>query len=115
MPGRLSPRVPAYVLIDSHVTDAARYATYAAEGGRILPGLGGRFLSRGGRVEVLEGSWTPTRIVVIEFPDVAAARRWYQSPQYQAARRMREGAADFRCVIVEGVAGSGPAVPSPQA
>jgi uncharacterized protein (DUF1330 family) len=97
--------VPAYVLIDSDVHDPARYAAYAAEGGRILPGLGGRFLARGGRVEVLEGTWAPTRLVVIEFPDAAAARRWHASPQYQAARRLREGAADFRCVLVEGVAG----------
>ena len=98
--------MPAFVIIDSDVRDPKRYADYAAEGGRILPGLGGRFLARGGRVEVLEGDWAPTRLVVIEFPDAAAARRWYSSPQYQAARRMREGAADFRCILVEGLAGS---------
>src|SRR5687768_13383187 len=94
--------MPAYVIIDSDVSDPARYAAYAAEGGRVLPGLGGRFLARGGKVEVLEGGWAPTRLVVIEFADVAAARAWYRSPQYQAARRMRAGAADFRAVIVEG-------------
>lgn len=95
--------MPAYVLIDADVHDADRYATYAAEGGRILPGLGGRFLVRGGAIETLEGSWRPRRLVVIEFPDRAAARAWYHSEAYQGARKMREGAADFRAVLVEGL------------
>jgi uncharacterized protein (DUF1330 family) len=101
--------MPAYVLIDADVHDDARYATYAAEGGRILPGLGGRFLARGGAIEVLEGTWRPRRLVVIEFPDRATARSWYHSVSYQDARRIREGAADFRAVLVEGLPGAGQA------
>ncbi len=97
--------MPAYVLIDADVRDDARYAAYAAEGGRILPELGGRFLARGGAIEVLEGTWRPRRLVVIEFPDRAAARRWYASEEYRAARQLREGAADFRAVLVEGLPG----------
>lgn len=101
--------MPAYVLIDADVHDAERYAAYAAEGGRILPGLGGRFLVRGGAIENLEGTWRPRRLVVIEFPDRAAARAWYHSAAYQGARKLREGAASFSAVLVEGLPGAGQA------
>ncbi|MFO1534856.1 MAG: DUF1330 domain-containing protein [Thermoplasmatota archaeon] len=52
---------------------------------------------------MLEGEWRPTRLVVIEFPDREAARRWFASPEYQQAARARRGAADFRAVLVDGL------------
>ena len=64
---------------------------------------GGRFLVRGGELSVLEGDWTPKRLVVLEFEDLEAAKRWYDSPSYQEAIRLREGAANLRMVAVEGV------------
>ena len=95
--------MPAYVLIDADVTDPVRYEAYKRLGGEATRKHGGRFLARGGAIEVLEGDWSPRRLVVVEFPDAAAARRWYGSPEYVQAREARAGAATFRAVLVEGV------------
>jgi uncharacterized protein (DUF1330 family) len=64
---------------------------------------GGRFLARGGTIDVLEGDWSPRRLAMIEFPDKAAAVRWYHSAEYQKAKKERLGAARFRCIVTEGV------------
>lgn len=58
---------------------------------------------RGGAVEVIEGDWVPERVVIAKFPSVAAAKAFYDSPEYGKARAAREGAAIMRLVIVEGV------------
>lgn len=63
---------------------------------------GGRFLARGGEVAVLEGDWQPSRLVVLEFEDLAAARDWYRSEVYQQAKKLRDGAARLRMVAIQG-------------
>jgi uncharacterized protein (DUF1330 family) len=95
--------VPAYVIVETDVHDAEQYERYkAASPGAIAAG-GGRFVVRGGELAVLEGDWRPKRLVVLEFEDLDAARRWYDSPEYEEARRLRDGAATLRMVAVEGV------------
>jgi uncharacterized protein (DUF1330 family) len=64
---------------------------------------GGRFVVRGGDLAVLEGDWHPSRLVVLEFPDLETAKRWYESPQYREAKRLRGGAANLRMVAVQGL------------
>lgn len=95
--------MPAYVVIDVTVTDPVRYESYKSQGGLATAKYGGRFLARGGASETLEGGWSPKRLVVVEFPDSAAAKRWYDSPEYGEARKARAGAAEFRAVVVDGV------------
>ena len=93
----------AYVITETDVHDPERYERYkAASPGAIAAG-GGRFIARGGELAVLEGDWQPKRLVLVEFDDLGAARRWYDSPQYREARRLREGAATLRIVAVEGL------------
>lgn len=93
----------AYVIIETDITDPAQYERYkAASPGAVAAG-GGRFLARGGEIAVLEGDWEPSRLVVLEFPDVEAARRWYGSETYQQAKALRAGAARLRMVAVQGV------------
>src|SRR5439155_7703421 len=89
--------------IDVDVTDPARYKEYLRLGDVAMAKHGGKFLARGGSPEALEGGWSPQRGVIIEFPDRAAAKRWYASPEYAAARKAREGAARFRAMVVDGV------------
>jgi uncharacterized protein (DUF1330 family) len=62
-----------------------------------------RYLVRGGELAVLEGDWEPSRLVVLEFEDLEAAKRWYDSERYRQARTLREGAARLRMVAVQGV------------
>jgi uncharacterized protein (DUF1330 family) len=95
--------MPAYVIVETDVTDPEQYERYkAASPGAVAAG-GGRFVARGGELAVLEGDWRPSRLVVLEFEDLAAARRWYESETYQDAKRLREGAARLRMVAVQGV------------
>ena len=80
-----------------------RAAGYAELAGPSVERHGGRFLARGGAVSVLEDEWSPERLVVIEFDSVDAARAWYASEDYRAARSLRQGAGFWRIVVVEGV------------
>ena len=94
----------AYVIADVDVSDPVRYEAYKALTPGAVAAAGGRFVVRGGRHETLEGHWVPGRVVVIEFPSYEAAKAFYDSPPYVAARAAREGATRrFNMVIVEGV------------
>jgi uncharacterized protein (DUF1330 family) len=93
----------AYVLVDCEVTDTARYENYKKLAPPAIAKYGGRYLVRGGATTLLEGEWRPGRIVVLEFPDAAAAKRFYDSPEYRAARAERAGAAKMNMVLAEGL------------
>ena len=95
--------MPAYVIIETDIHDPVQYERYKAASPAAVAGGGGRFLARGGELAVLEGDWNPPRIVVLEFPDLETAKRWYESPGYQEAKQLRDGAANLRMVAVEGV------------
>jgi uncharacterized protein (DUF1330 family) len=95
--------MPAYVIVETDITDPEQYEQYKAATPAAVAAGGGRFLARGGEHAVLEGDWHPSRLVVLEFGDLEAAKRWYESEAYQAAKRLREGAANFRMIAVQGV------------
>ena len=95
--------MPAYVIVETDIHDPEQYEQYKAASPAAVAGGGGRFVVRGGEIAVLEGEWKPTRLVVLEFEDLEAAKRWYASPEYEAAKKLREGAASLRMVAVEGI------------
>ncbi len=95
--------MPAYLIVDCEVTDADRYEIYKQLAPPAIAKYGGRYLVRGGEVGLLEGDWRPSRVVVLEFPDVETAKRFYASPEYSAARAKRAGAARMNMVVVPGV------------
>lgn len=92
----------AYWVAQVEVHDPERYALYAKGAGEAFVKYGGRPLARGGRLHWLEGDERP-RGVIIEFDSMEAAQACYQSPEYQNARRHRDGVADFHLVLVEGL------------
>jgi uncharacterized protein (DUF1330 family) len=94
--------MPAYVIAETDIADPDQYARYMAASPAAIAEGGGRFVVRGGDVEVLEGDWRPPRLVVLEFDDVEAAQRWYDSAQYRAVRALREGAGRVNMVLVPG-------------
>jgi uncharacterized protein (DUF1330 family) len=96
--------MPAYIIVETDVHDPEQYEHYKQATPAAVAAGGGRFLVRGGELSVLEGDWQPKRLVVLEFEDLAAAERFYRSPQYQEAKRLREGAANMNMVAVQGVA-----------
>ena len=95
--------MPAYVVVETEVTDPERYEQYKAAAPAAIAATGGRYLVRGGELTVFEGDWQPSRLVMLEFEDLAAARRWYESAAYQEARKLRGGAARLRVVAVQGI------------
>ena len=97
--------MPAYVIVETDVSDPERYEHYKTAASAAVTAHGGRYLVRGGEQDVLEGDWRPSRLVVLEFADLAAARRWYDSEQYRQARELRAGAARLNLVAVQGVDG----------
>ena len=97
-------RMPAYVIGDVRdVWDTEAIAEYRRRNTDAVANHGGRFLIRGGEAAVLDGEWATRRIVVIEFPDVAAARAWWDSEEYAPLKEMRRGASATNIIVVDGV------------
>ena len=94
----------AYVIYQGEVLDAERYDEYKTKAAASIIAAGGRYLVRGGDVEVLEGEVPAGRTVVLEFPTLQAALDWYRSDEYTEIRQIREGAAVARMYVVDGVA-----------
>ena len=94
--------MPAYFIAEIEVTNPAGYDAYRPLAGASIAQYGGRFVVRGGKAELVEGAKEPARIVVIEFADTAAAKRWYDSPEYQEALKIRLANSTGRVILVEG-------------
>jgi uncharacterized protein (DUF1330 family) len=94
--------MPAYLIVETDITDPEQYEQYKTAASAAVAAAGGRYIVRGGELAVVEGDWTPERLVVLEFADLDAVKRFYDSPDYQAAIRLREGAATMKMVAVEG-------------
>lgn len=95
--------MPAYVVLDIDVTNPEGYARYKELGPPAVAAYGGRYLVRGGRTETLEGSWLPSRLVIIEFPTIESGRAWWASGEYAAAKALRQACARTEMLLVEGV------------
>jgi uncharacterized protein (DUF1330 family) len=95
--------MPAYVIVETDIHDPEQYERYKAASPAAVAGGGGRFVVRGGEVAVLEGEWRPKRLVVLEFENLEAAKRFYESEEYQEVKKLRDGAANLNMVAVEGV------------
>jgi uncharacterized protein (DUF1330 family) len=95
--------VSAYVIADLDVKDEREFREYARKVPDTIAKYGGRYLVRSGKFEVVEGSWRPKRIVVLEFPSMEAARSWYDSEEYRPLKELRIRCAPTDGVLVEGV------------
>jgi uncharacterized protein (DUF1330 family) len=96
--------MPAYVIASvSDAWDQEKLAEYRERNTDVVAAHGGRFIARGGAHKTLEGDWAPKRLVIMEFPDIDAARGWYASDEYAALRELRQAASDTDIVVVEGV------------
>jgi uncharacterized protein (DUF1330 family) len=96
-------RMPAYLLVRANVTDMAQYAEYMKLTPAIVEKYGGEFVVRGGDRAILEGPEAPERIVLLKFDSIAAVKRMYNSDEYQAAIKLREGAAEASFIALDGV------------
>jgi uncharacterized protein (DUF1330 family) len=96
--------MPAYVIVNIEVRDRERYTQYIQVAPESIARYGGRYIVRGGKTEVLEGSWQPKRFVMLEFESVERAKAWWDSEEYRGPKAMRQSAANTDLFIVEGMA-----------
>jgi len=93
-----------YLIVDGVLDDPETYEAYKLQAKPIIEQFGGEYLARGGAIGLLEADlWSPSRIVLIRFPDAAAARGFYASPQYQAILPISKASSRRTMFFVEGV------------
>lgn len=92
----------AYVIANVNVQDAALFEEYRKQVPETIARHGGKYLVRGGKHQALEGAWQPSRLVVLEFPSLEQARRWYDSEDYREPKALRMTSALSDVVLVEG-------------
>ena len=95
--------MPAYMIVDVDVRDAARYEDYKREVPALIARHGGEYLVRGGAHEVIEGDWQPTRMVMFRFPSRAAIRAFMDDPDYRPLAALRHEIARSRIIAVDGL------------
>jgi uncharacterized protein (DUF1330 family) len=93
----------AYIIADIEVLDAGAYDEYRQRVPATIAAHGGRYIARGGSTEVLEGTWSPRRCVILEFPTVAQAKAWWNCAEYQLLRVIRERTTRSNVVLIEGL------------
>jgi uncharacterized protein (DUF1330 family) len=96
--------MPAYVIACvNDAWDQEKLVEYRERNTDAVARHGGSFVARGGRQEILEGDYEPLRVVIIQFPDLEAAKGWYDSDDYAPLRELRRSASDTDIFVVEGV------------
>ena len=91
-----------YVVAEIQVTKPDGYKEYSSQVPATIEKYGGRFLVRGGATQVLEGEWPERRRVILEFPSVEAARKWWDSPEYEKPKALRKANSEGRLLLIEG-------------
>lgn len=94
----------AFIIVDTKIKNTEAYEEYKSLAKPIAEKYGGVYRTRGGELDVLESDlWTPTRVVVVEFPDMESARRFANSEEYAPVKAIRRANADCTLLIVDGV------------
>lgn len=93
----------AYLIANVEVTDPAGYEEYRKQVPATIAAYGGRYLARGGAMEVLEGDWVPNRVVILEFPSMVQLKTWYDSAEYRPLCQIRGRTTKSSVVVVEGL------------
>jgi uncharacterized protein (DUF1330 family) len=92
----------AYIIAQIDVSNPQQYGEYAKLSPGIIAKFGGRFIARAGRTVTLEGTPARSRVVIVEYPSFERAQAFFSSPEYQQAKKLREGAANAQFIVVEG-------------
>ena len=95
--------MPAYIVVDIQIHDPASFDRYRELVPATIEAFGGKYIARGGAVEVLEGEWKPQRITIVEFESVEQAKKWLDSTEYAYAKGIRHRAAHTNMIVVDGV------------
>ena len=94
----------AYCLFDNiEINDLAKLEEYKEKVLPVVTAFGGKYLVASNRIRVVEGSWQPNHVVMIEFPSYEEANRWYDSEEYKKLKNLRRSSGKFDGIIVEGL------------
>jgi uncharacterized protein (DUF1330 family) len=93
----------AYVIADIEILDSVGFEEYRRLVPATIAAHGGRYLARGGATEVLEGSWSPKRCIIVEFPDMDRFRAWWSSPEYAPLQKLRQKTTRSNIIVTQGV------------
>ena len=101
--------MPAYMIVTAAISDRDKFIQgYGAAAGKLVEKFGGRYVLRGPGAELLEGGFGDgASMVISEWPDKAAARAFWDSPEYEEAKKLREGIADCQVLLIEAPSLSG--------
>lgn len=97
--------MPAYVIAHIDVKDPVKYEDYKKMSPVSIQKFGGRFIVRGAQAELLEGTWQPKRLVLIEFPSVEVAKQWWASDDYADAKALRQATSTGDMIVLQGFEG----------
>ena len=92
-----------YLIAEIEVHDPALFEEYRKQVPATIAKYGGKYLVRGGATDAIEGGWAPARLVVLEFPSMEQARKWYHSAEYKPLLALRLKAAKSKAILVDGV------------
>jgi uncharacterized protein (DUF1330 family) len=95
--------MPAYVIVNIDIHDPVTYEEYKKLAPASIAKYGGKYLTRGGATEVLEGNWIPKRFVILEFESMQHAKEWLNSPEYAPARKLRQQSASTDMIVTQGL------------
>jgi uncharacterized protein (DUF1330 family) len=93
----------AYLFVNIEVKDSKAYAEYRSGVSPMIYKHGGEYLARGGTTELIEGDWTPARVVLLKFPDMNALKAFLDDPEYQPLKDLRVHAAETQMLAIQGI------------
>ena len=93
----------AYVITDVEITEASLYRQFLEQVTATVENHGGRFVVRGGEIDIIEGDWTPKRIAILMFDSTERAKEWLGSPEYATLDDIRTRSSNINMAVVEGV------------
>ena len=95
--------MPGYMIADVNVTDPEGFEEYRKLVSATIEAYGGRYVVRGGATDTIEGDWSPSRLVIVEFDSVEQAKAWYYSEEYAGPKEMRHNSATTNAIFAEGI------------
>ena len=93
----------AYVIVDVEITDSSLYGQFMEQVTATVERHGGKFVARGGKLEIVLGDWTPKRVAILQFDNLDQVHSWLQSPEYTALDDIRSRSSNINMVVVEGL------------
>ena len=93
----------AYVIVDVEITDASLYGKFMEQVTATVESHAGKFVARGGKLEIVLGDWAPKRVAILQFDNLDQVHSWLQSPEYTALDDIRSRSSNINMVVVEGL------------